>query len=124
MGILVWVMQVLLALAFLAAGFMKVSRPKQELRLRMEWVESFAPRTIHLIGAAEILGAIGLILPAATGVAPFLTPLAAVGLALVMIGAIWVHATRRDPARETLPSVVLLVLLILTIIGLFALGRV
>lgn len=124
MGILLWVIQVVLALAFLAAGFMKVSRPKQELRLRMEWVESFAPRTIHLIGAAEILGAIGLILPVATGVAPFLTLLAAIALAVVMVGAIWVHATRRDPAKETLPSIVLLVLLILTIIGLLALDRV
>jgi len=121
---LLWVIQVVLALAFLAAGFMKVSRPKQELRLRMEWVESFAPRTIHLIGAAEILGAIGLILPVATGVAPFLTLLAAIALAVVMVGAIWVHATRRDPAKETLPSIVLLVLLILTIIGLLALDRV
>ncbi|MFM8894969.1 MAG: DoxX family protein [Actinomycetales bacterium] len=123
MGILVWVMQVVLALAFLGAGFLKLTRPKQELRLRMAWVESFAPRTIHLIGAAEVLGAIGLVLPAATGIAPFLTPLAAACLALVMIGGIWVHATRRDPAVTILPAAVLLALLVLTIFGLFAVDR-
>jgi len=116
-------MQAVLALAFLAAGLVKLTRPKQELRLRMEWVESFAPRTIHLIGAAEVLGAVGLILPAATGIAPFLTPLAAACLALVMVGGIWVHATRRDPLAATLPSVVLLVLLVLTFFGLFAVDR-
>jgi uncharacterized membrane protein YphA (DoxX/SURF4 family) len=116
-------MQVVLALAFFAAGFMKVTRPKQELRLRMAWVESFAPRTIHLIGAAEILGAVGLILPAATGIAPFLTPLAAVCLALVMVGAIWVHATRRDPTVTIVVPGAILALLILTLIGLFVVDR-
>ncbi|GII05532.1 DoxX family protein [Planobispora takensis] len=62
------------------------------------WVEDFTPARIRLIGAAELLGALGLILPAATGIASILTPLAAAGLALTMLGAAATHARRREPA--------------------------
>lgn len=118
-----WVMQVFLALAFLVAGFLKLTRPKQELRIRMEWVESVAPRSIRLIGIAEVLGSLGLVLPAATGVAPFLTPLAAVCLGLLMAGAVWLHVTRRDPVAATVPALALLILVILTLVGLFVVDR-
>ena len=51
----------------------------------MGWVEDFSPRTVKLIGALELLAAIGLVLPAATGILPWLTPLAALGLVVVMV---------------------------------------
>jgi uncharacterized membrane protein len=121
---MVWVLQAVLALAFVTAGFIKINRPKQELRIRMEWVESFSPRSIRLIGAAEILGGLGLILPVLTGVAIALTPLAVVGLAMLMVGAIWLHVTRRDPLASIVPAAVLLGLLVLLLGGLFAVDRV
>lgn len=124
MGIVVWVLQVLLAIAFCAAGLMKLLRPKDELRERMDWVENVTPRGIKLVGLIELLGGLGLVLPALTGIAPVLTPLAAVGLALVMVGAIIVHVQRRDPVGQMIPALVLLILDLLCLWGLFAVGRV
>ncbi|RGE20358.1 DoxX family protein [Leucobacter sp. wl10] len=97
MLIALWIVNALLALAFLAAGGTKLARPKDALAARgMGYVEDFAAPTIKAIGALEVLGALGLVLPLATGIAPVLTPLAAVGLTITMIGAIVVHARRRE----------------------------
>lgn len=98
MNTVVWVIQVVLALAFAFAGFAKVSQPKEKLRERMAWVDDFSPPMVRFIGTMEILGAIGLVLPALTGIAPILTPVAAVGLAVVQIGAALTHLRRREPA--------------------------
>ncbi|HEY7176948.1 MAG TPA: DoxX family protein [Micromonosporaceae bacterium] len=97
MNVVAWVLQIILALVFLAAGATKVSQPKEKLQPRMGWVESFAPGHVKLLATAELLGAIGLVLPWATGIARVLTPLAAVGLAVVMAGAVVVHARRKEP---------------------------
>lgn len=108
MLIALWIVNALLALAFLGAGVMKLARPKEALAAGgMEYVEDFAPATIKVIGALELLGALGLILPLATGIAPILAPIAAVGLALTMAGAIVVHVRRRE---NTVAAVVLGVL--------------
>lgn len=124
MGIVVWVLQILLAIAFCAAGLMKLLRPKDELRERMEWVEGVTPRGIKLVGLIELLGGLGLVLPALTGIVPILTPIAAIGLALVMVGAILVHANRKDPIGQFVPAFVLLVLDLLCLWGLFAVDRI
>ncbi|MFC8501906.1 DoxX family protein [Pedococcus sp. NPDC057267] len=109
MNVVVWVVQVVLALFFAAAGLVKLSRRKEELRQRMAWVDDFSQGTVRLIGAAEVLGALGLVLPAATGVATWLTPTAALGLVVVMLGAIATHLRRREP--QVLPVNVVLLLL-------------
>src|SRR5438874_1375666 len=96
MNIVLWVVQILLALAFGMAGIMKVTQPIDRLEARMGWVKSVGPRGVRLIGSLEILGAIGLILPAVTGILPWLTPLAAVGLVLTMIGAMILHIQRGE----------------------------
>jgi hypothetical protein len=62
----------------------------------MDWVEDFSERTVKLIGVAEILGAVGLVLPAALDIVPVLTPLAASGLTLVMVLAAATHARRKE----------------------------
>lgn len=124
MGIAVWVLQFLLAIAFCAAGLMKLLRPKAELRERMAWVENVTPRGIKLVGAIELLGGLGLVLPALTGIAPVLTLLAAIGLAIVMVAAIAVHVRLKDPVGQIAPALVLLLLLLLCIWGLLAVGRV
>ena len=95
---LTWTLQIVLALAFAAAGFIKVTTPRAGLMANgMAWVEDFSDLQVQLIGAAEIAGAIGLILPVATGIAPVLTPLAGVGLALIMGGAVMTHLQRSEP---------------------------
>ena len=123
MGIAVWILQFLLAIAFCAAGLMKLLRPKEELRERMAWVEGVTPRGIKLVGLIELLGGLGLVLPALTGIAPILTLLAAIGLALVMVAAIIVHRRIGDPVPQMIPALLLLVLLLLCIWGLLAQGR-
>ncbi|WP_117210414.1 DoxX family protein [Allorhizocola rhizosphaerae] len=97
MNVALWVVQALLALAFAGAGFLKVSKSRDELRPRMPYVADFSTGTVRLIGAVELLGAAGLILPWATGIAPVLTPLAATGLVIVMILAAFTHIRRSEP---------------------------
>jgi uncharacterized membrane protein YphA (DoxX/SURF4 family) len=96
MNIVLWVIAIVLALAFGAAGFLKATTPKAKLAENMDWVEDFSERTVKLIGVVEILGAIGLVLPAALDIAPVLTPLAASGLALTMVLAAATHARRKE----------------------------
>jgi hypothetical protein len=75
----------------------------------MGFVEDFSPGTIKAIGVAEVLAAIGLILPGITGIAPILVPLAASGLVLLMIGAIITHVRRKE-LPMVIGNVVLLIL--------------
>jgi uncharacterized membrane protein YphA (DoxX/SURF4 family) len=96
MNVAIWVLQILLALAFLAAGITKITQPRQKLATNMGWVEDFSDPAVRTIGTLEILGALGLLLPALTGVATVLVPIAAVGLALLMIGAAATHRRRGE----------------------------
>lgn len=97
MLIALWIINGLLALAFLAAGSMKLFRPKAALQsMGMAWTEDFPDAAVKLVGAAEIVGAVGLILPLLTGIAPLLTPIAATALALLMLGAVVVHLRRKE----------------------------
>jgi uncharacterized membrane protein YphA (DoxX/SURF4 family) len=96
MNVAIWVLQVLLALAFLAAGLTKLTQPRQKLAATMGWVEDFSDPGVRAIGALEVLGALALLLPALTGVATVLVPIAAVGLALLMVGAAATHRRRGE----------------------------
>jgi uncharacterized membrane protein YphA (DoxX/SURF4 family) len=96
MNTVLWVLQIVLAVAFALAGFGKLSQPKEKLQDRMGWVEDYSQGTIATIGALELLAAIGLIVPAATGILPWLTPLAALGLVVIMVLAIPVHLRRHE----------------------------
>lgn len=110
MNIALWVVAGLLALAFLAAGLMKLTRPREKLAASgLAWTEDFSDGAVKGIGALELLAAIGLILPAALGIAPVLTPLAALGLVATMIGAAVVHARRKE--MQAIPINVVLLLL-------------
>jgi uncharacterized membrane protein YphA (DoxX/SURF4 family) len=108
MNIVLWILQIVLAFVFLMAGAMKLAKPKTELGEQLVWVEDFSENTIRSIGALEVLGAIGLILPAITGVAPVLVPLAATGLAITMVLAAGVHF-RRSEMPNVAVAVILLV---------------
>ncbi len=96
MGIALWVVQVLVAAAFLMSGATKLSQPKEKLLKNMAWVEDFSQPSLRIIGALEVLGAIGVVLPALTGILPWLTPLASLGLVLTMIGAGLTHLRRKE----------------------------
>ena len=97
MNVVLWVIASVLALAFLAAGTFKLTQSKEKLAAAgMAWTEDFSQPMIKTIGVLEILGAIGLILPALLDIAPILVPLAATGLALVMVGASITHYRRRE----------------------------
>jgi hypothetical protein len=63
----------------------------------MAWVDDFSAPIVKLIGAAEVLGALGLILPVLTGIAPTLSSIAGIALAVVMIGAAVVHVRCTEP---------------------------
>lgn len=109
MNTVLWIVQIVLAAVFALAGIGKLTQPKEKLQVRMGWAEDFSARTIKLIGALELLASIGLIVPAATGILPWLTPLAALGLVAVMALAIPVHLRRRE-APMAVGNVVLLLL--------------
>jgi uncharacterized membrane protein YphA (DoxX/SURF4 family) len=97
MDTVLWIIAGLLALAFGAAGLMKLTQPKAKLASSgMAWTEDFSDGQVKGIGTVEVLGAIGLILPAALGIAEILTPLAAAGLALTMVGAAITHIRRGE----------------------------
>lgn len=92
-----WVVNGLTALVFLAAGSMKLIRSKAELaKMGMEWTSDFSAGTIKAIAAAQVLGALGIVLPVLTGIAPILSPIAASCIAIIMIGAVVVHARRKE----------------------------
>ena len=109
MNIELWIVQGLLAVFFLVAGSMKVMQPKEKLAENMEWVNDFDPGIIKAIGALEVLGALGLVLPKLTGILPILTPLAAGGLALTMVGAALTHLRRKEMPMVGMNAVLFLV---------------
>ena len=97
MNVALWIVQGLLAVVFGASGVVKASRDRKRLFDEgITWVEDFSARAVTTIGVLEILAAVGLILPAATGIVPVLTPLAAAGVALLMAGASAVHYRRGE----------------------------
>jgi hypothetical protein len=117
MNVTLWIIQVLLAVAFLVSGITKVIRPGEKLKAGLP---EFHPSVIRLISVAEILGALGLILPGVTGIARILTPVAATGLAIIMVGAVITHARRKEGKAAAVNSV-LLILTVVVAIGRFAL---
>ena len=98
MNIALWIIAGLLAAVFLVAGVSKLFIPKAKLVKAPGggWVADFSVGFVKALGAVEILGVVGLILPALLGIAPILVPLAAVGLALIMGGAAIVEFRRHE----------------------------
>ena len=99
-----WIIQGLLAFVFLFAGGSKFVMSTQEMQAQMK-VPLSGP-FLHFIGACEMLGAIGLILPGLLRIRPGLTPLAAAGLVIIMIGAIVITLMGGDVLPALLPLVV------------------
>ena len=94
-----WITQGLLAAIFLMAGANKLFQSIPELAKMLPWVTETPEVLVRFIGLSEVLGALGLILPSALRIKPVLTPLAGLGLALVMIFAALFHFNRGETAN-------------------------
>ena len=122
MDTVLWILTALLAAAFLAAGAFKLSIGKAVESKGMTWAKHFSDGTIRLIGAAEVLGAVGIVLPVALGVAAWLTPVAAACLAALMAGAALQHLKDGDGLKGAAPAAVLGVLALALAAGRLLLG--
>jgi uncharacterized membrane protein YphA (DoxX/SURF4 family) len=107
MNIALWIAQVLLAFAFLTTGLLKLRQPRETLATTMGWVEDFSDGFVKFVGGVEVLGALGLVFPSLFDIAPILTPIAAVGLALAQAIAVVVHLRRKEP--QVIPSNLVLI---------------
>lgn len=119
MNIALWVVQVLVGLAFLFAGFTKATRPVDQVAKQMTWAKDVPDWFLRFIGVAEILGGLGLILPAATKILPWLTLGAAIGLIIVMASAIIFHISRKEYPHLGV-NIVLLLLAAFVLVGRLA----
>jgi len=118
MNIALWIAQGLLAAMYLIVGSMKAFQPaKVRENPRMTWAHERPDNYIRFVGTTEVLGALGLILPLVTGILPWLTVLAGIGLTLVQLLAIFTeHLPKKE--YEVIPlNIVLLALAVFVIIG-------
>ncbi|MFG1616316.1 DoxX family protein [Nonomuraea wenchangensis] len=123
MNIALWIITGLLTAIYLLSGFGKLFVPREKMGQMgnaARWVLDFKPGTLKAIGALEILGAVGLILPALLGIAPILVPLAASSLTLLMTGAV-IMRIRRGETIAALVDGSYLALAAFVAIGRFAL---
>ncbi len=116
MNIALWIVAGLLALAFLLAGVMKAIRPLDSLKHMMPWVMAVPAWFVRFIGVAEILAAIGLILPAITGIQQWLVAAAAGGLVIVQLSAAVFHGSRKE-WQNIGGNVALLLLAVFVLLG-------
>lgn len=119
MNIALWVAAVLVALLFAMAGFNKVAKSREDLAKMLPWTSEYPLGFTRFIGIAELLGALGLILPQATGIAPILTPIAAIGLAIIMALATVFHI-KRGESKAIGMNLIILALSLFVAIGRIA----
>lgn len=113
MHVAFWIVAGLLALFYLYGGGIKLVQSREQLLPMMEWVDTTPMPAVRAIGAVEVLGAIGLILPPLTGIAPWLAFAAAIGFVLLQIGATRVHLRRGD--RQIALNLALILLAAVTV---------
>jgi uncharacterized membrane protein len=119
-NLLLWIGQILLALAFLVVGYgHALAFEPWSARRGMGWMTAVGRNAMRAIGVLEILGAVGLILPATTGILPWLTPLAAASLAILMALALVFHARRPGEGLNILNNAVLGIVAALVAYGRF-----
>lgn len=118
MNTLLWIIQGMMAAAFMMTGAMKLVTKKEAVADTMGYVNDFTQGQLYGIGVLELMGAAGLILPLLTGILPVLTPLAALGLVVMMVGAFFTHLRRDEIVPMGLMNIMLIAM------GLFvAYGR-
>jgi hypothetical protein len=121
-NVALWVAAIVAAAVSLGAAVNKLVVPKDKLMQQgagTRWAEDFTAGQIKAMGAVEAVGAIGLILPQATGIAPVLTPIAAVGLILLQLGAAATHLRRHETFMLPV-NAIMIALLLFVAVGRFA----
>jgi len=96
MDTVLWIVQGILAFMFIMAGAMKLATPKHKLEEKQPWAKDYSEGMIKFIGLSEFLGGIGVVAPMLLNKFEILTPIAAIGLALVMLLAANVHLGRKE----------------------------
>jgi uncharacterized membrane protein len=115
-----WVGQILLAVAFIAVGFgHSVGFENTAQRRGMGWLLAVGRDRMRVIGGLEVVGGVGLLVPGATGLLPWLTPVAAAFLAILMAIAAVLHLQRSGEGSNVVNNVVLLVIATLVAYGRF-----
>ena len=107
MNALLWIAQVLLAAIMVAAGGPKLFLPRARLAEKMNWTQHAPAPLVKLLGLAELLGAAGLVLPRLTGIAPILTPIAAVCLSAILMGALATKVRHRESPALPIAAILL-----------------
>jgi uncharacterized membrane protein YphA (DoxX/SURF4 family) len=111
-----WIVQALLAALFVTTGVTKLTQPREKMAAGpMRWAARVSDAQFRTIGLLELVGAAGLILPGALHVAPGLTPVAGVGLALTMVAAIATHLRLGETSRLAAPTVLLALALLVAV---------
>jgi len=106
-----WIVAALVALLSLAVGVLKLVRTREQLQaMGQAWTADFTDSQVKLIGGTEVLGALGLVLPMATNIAPVLSPIAGLGIAALQAGAFVVHARRGNERQNMIGNMVLFAL--------------
>ncbi len=96
LNIALWIGQFLLASMFIMAGWMKSVQPIEELGKSLPWVNEVSAGLVRFIGVSELAGGLGILLPSLLKFKPFLAPLAALGLAVIMVLAFGYHVIRAE----------------------------
>ena len=120
MNIVLWIAQGLLAAMFLMAGILKTFQTAKA-KEQMSWAKNRSDAFVRFVGMSELLGALGLILPLVTGISPWLTPLAGMGLATIQLLAIFTEHLPKKEYNVIPVNVVLLALSAFVVIGRWSL---
>ena len=120
MNIVLWIAQILLAAMFGMAGIMKTFQTAKA-RERMSWAKDRSDSFVRFVGVTELLGAVGLILPLVTGILPWLTVLAAIGLILIQLLAIFTEHLPKKEYNVIPVNIILIAISVFIVIGRWAL---
>lgn len=115
MNIALWIIQAVAAAALIGAGIMKISMPIPRLATLMPFAKVYSEPSVRLIGTAEILGGLGLLLPGITGILPWLTLVAAACIAVITIGAINYNLRYHSALKALEPGSILLMMLLVLV---------
>jgi len=117
MNIALWIVQVLLAVMYGMAGMLKTFQTAKA-KEQLPWAKNRSDQFVRFIGTSELLGAFGLIVPIITGILPWLTPTAAIGLSLIQLLAIF---TEHLPKKEY--NIIPMNIVLLALSGFIVFGR-
>ena len=119
MNLALWIAQLVLVVFFTGSGAVKSTMPRQRLLdTGQTGIAMFPMPVVRFTAAMELVAAVGLVLPQLTGIAETLTPLAAVGLCVVMVGAAWAHTRLHEP-RNVAVNIALLAVAVFVAVGRF-----